>query len=237
MKNHRIRVEYFLVLLFLIVCVVFSYISFESVFIFDKLSQMKNSLSSKSSRKLLISISTSTTHNFWLSKIKDIAIRSRVWEYVDLNKSESKSLVLKYSKLFDYIKIVLVLVSIHSSASTQDSLFMRTILDDSISLVLFLESCSKWNDLFESQQKSYDIKKRKYRNVQLEVVRIIIVIEKIHTIILKSANIYIVMNMRSASVREIFQFLTHKFKMKSKNVRRQIHRRYIYLFIRRYDID
>ena len=97
---------------------------------------------------------------------------------------------------------------------------MRTILDDSISLVLLLESCSKWDDLFESQQKSYNIKKKEYRNVQLEIVRIIIEIEKIHTVILKSANIYIVMNMRFASVWEILQFLIHKFKKKSKNVRR-----------------
>ena len=118
MKSYRVRVEYFLVLLFFVVYLIFSYISFESVFIFDRLLQMKNSLSSKSSRKLLISTLTSTSYNFWLSKIKDIAIRSRIWKYVDSDESESKSLVLKYSRLFDYIKIVSTSVSIHTFTST-----------------------------------------------------------------------------------------------------------------------
>ena len=84
----------------------------------------------------------------------------------------------------------------------------------------------EWDDLSESQQKSYDIKKRKYRNVQLEVVRVMTEIEKIHTVILESANIYTAMNMRSASVQKILQSLAHKFKKKSEDVRRQIDRRY-----------
>jgi hypothetical protein len=50
--------------------------------------------------------------------MKNIAVRFRVWEYVNSKKSESESLMLKYSRFFDFVKIVSVSILVHISTST-----------------------------------------------------------------------------------------------------------------------
>jgi hypothetical protein len=101
------------------------------------------------------------------------------------------------------------------------------VIDDvSLSSILILECYSNYENLFESQKRLYDVKKRAYRHIQNEVDLIMINIEKIHTIILKFAKDYVVMNMRVCLVKKILQFLTRKFKKISKNIQRQIDKRY-----------
>ena len=51
-------------------------------------------------------------------------------------------------------------------------------------------------------------------------------IEKIHTMILESIKNYVTRNVRFLSIREILQSLTSKFKKSSKEIQRQINRRY-----------
>jgi hypothetical protein len=99
------------------------------------------------------------------------------------------------------------------------------VIDD-VSLILILEFCSNYENLFESQKRSYDVKKRAYRHIQNEVDRVIIDIEKVHMIILKFAKDYVAMNMRVCLVKKILQFLTRKFKKISENIQREIDRRY-----------
>jgi hypothetical protein len=95
-----------------------------------------------------------------------------------------------------------------------------------LSLILIFKSCSNYENLFESQKKSYDVKKRAYHYIQNEVDQVMINIEKIHTIILKFAKDYVAMNMRICLVKKILQFLTRKFKKTSENIQRQIDKRY-----------
>jgi hypothetical protein len=93
------------------------------------------------------------------------------------------------------------------------------VIDDvSFSLILILEFCSNYENLFESQKRSYDVKKRAYRHIQNEVDRVMIDIKKIHTIILKFVKDYVAMNMRVCLVKKILQFLTRKFKKISENI-------------------
>jgi hypothetical protein len=101
------------------------------------------------------------------------------------------------------------------------------MIDDvSLSFILIFESRSNYENLFESQKRSYDVKKWAYRHIQNEINRVMIDIEKIHTIILKFAKDYVAMNMLICLVKKILQFLTQKFKKISENIQRQIDRRY-----------
>jgi hypothetical protein len=93
-------------------------------------------------------------------------------------------------------------------------------------LILILESCSDYENLFEFQKKLYNVKKRAYRHIQNEIDRVMINIEKVHTIILKFTKSYVAINMRVCLVKKILQFLTRKFKKISENIQRQIDRRY-----------
>jgi hypothetical protein len=63
--------------------------------------------------------------------------------------------MLKYSRFFDFVKIVSVSILIHISTSTQDEyrlfVFTTTMIDDVLfSLILILESYSNYENLFES---------------------------------------------------------------------------------------
>jgi hypothetical protein len=104
MKLHR--VEYFLVFLLSLVLL------FVSLF-----SRMKEISSFAFTRKLIVSTLTSTIYNVWIFEVKSIAVRSRVWEYVNSKESESESLMLKYSRFFDFVKIISVSILVHISTS------------------------------------------------------------------------------------------------------------------------
>jgi hypothetical protein len=111
--------------------------------------------------------------------------------------------MLKYSRLFDFVKIVSIFIDVSTSIQDKYRLSAIIVVDVSSSLILILESCSNYENLFESQKKSYDVKKRAYRYIQNEVDRIMINIEKIHTIILKFAKNYVALNMRVCLVKKI----------------------------------
>jgi hypothetical protein len=98
------RVEYFLVFLLSLVLL------FVSLF-----SRMKEISSFAFARKLIVSTLTSTIYNVWIFEMKNIAVRSRVWKYVNSKKSKSESLMLKYSRFFDFVKIISILVHISTS--------------------------------------------------------------------------------------------------------------------------
>ena len=149
--KHR-RVDLILVLIFfisLILLIILIYFS-------KRITQMKNI--TFISRKIIVSTLTSITYNFWISKMKNIAMRFRVWEYVNSDESESKSMILKYSKFFDYIKSIVILISIFSQSQS-------TMLEVSIANFFKTISCVDYDDFFESQKRSYDVKERAYRHI------------------------------------------------------------------------
>jgi hypothetical protein len=63
------------------------------------------------SRKLIVFNLTLETYNFWISEIKNIVVRSQVWKFIDLERSEEESSILRYLKYSDYTKIVSVATS------------------------------------------------------------------------------------------------------------------------------
>jgi hypothetical protein len=73
------RVEYFLVFLLSLVLL------FASLFL-----RIKEISSFAFARKLIVSTLMSTTYNIWIIEMKNIAVRSRVWEYVNSKESESE---------------------------------------------------------------------------------------------------------------------------------------------------
>jgi hypothetical protein len=98
--------------------------------------------------------------------MKNIAVHFRVCEYVNSKKSESESLMLKYSHFFDFVKIVSILVYISTLTQDEYRFFATTVIDEvSSSLILILESCSNYENFFESQKRSYDVKKQVYRHI------------------------------------------------------------------------
>jgi hypothetical protein len=128
MKLHR--VEYFLIFLLFLVLL------FVSLF-----SRMKEISLFAFAWKLIVSTLTSTTYNVWIIEMKNIVVRFRVEEYVNSKELKSESLMFKYSRFFDFVKIVLVSILVYISTSTQDkyrlSAFATTVINNvSSSLIL-----------------------------------------------------------------------------------------------------
>lgn len=211
------RVDFILVLIFI-------------VLLFSPIIRHQMEDSSISARKLIVSALTPTTYNAWISEVKGIAVRSRVWEYVDPDGSEMEPEAPKYPRFSDYTKAVPA--PIHTSGSTldknqnQSQSSLGTILGAPPPPIFLPEPCSDYEDLSESQKRAYDSKERAYRHIQSEVRRAMIEIEKVHIVILESAKDYVAMNLRSRSVREILQSLARKFKKIPEDNQRQIDRRY-----------
>jgi hypothetical protein len=134
--------------------------------------------------------------------------------------------VPKYPRSSNYIKVALIII--HTLGSTQGESQSAVVGDVSVSPspILVLESCSNYDDLSKSQNKSYDVKKQSYRHIQNEVSRAMIGIEKVHTVILELVKDYVTMNIRSCLVKDILQSLTRRFKKTSEDIQRQTNRRY-----------
>jgi hypothetical protein len=178
---------------------------------------VKNYLT-QSHQKITISILISKNYFFWIQEIKRIASRAQVWEYVDSNESESKSVTLKYLKFQNYIKIV--------STDTLAFIQSQTIIESATFSILISEKCTNYNDFSIHQQKLYDVKERSYRVLLHEVKSIEINIQKVHIAVLKSTRSYISVNRKASSVREILIFLTLKFKRKNENLQLQVDQKY-----------
>ena len=108
-----------------------------------------------------------------------------------------------------------------TSNSTQS-----TIADDLNPPDLVSVACEDYEDLSETQRKSYDAKKRSYRALQQEVKMANMSIQKIHTTVLKSARDYIAVNRKTSFVRDILISLVSKFKRLDENLQLQIDERY-----------
>ena len=147
MKYHRV-VSILVFLIFLILLIILTY------YLSERIIQMKNI--TFISRKMIVSTLTSITYNFWISKIKSIAMRSRMWEYVNSERLELKLMILKYSRFSNYIKSIVIL----TSAFTRS-----TILEASIANSLETISCVDYESLSKSQKRSYHVKERAYRHI------------------------------------------------------------------------
>ncbi len=159
------------------------------------------------------------SNNFHLciEKFKDLALKIKVWQYINSNDN------MKKSKKEILLEIDHFSVKNFSSQSVADDL----MTDQTIFAAFSHSRSAQWfHELTSSQQKNYKTNVKEYKRKKKLIVKIFQRMLKINEAIRVFARSYILFEMMSIFIREILQFLIIKYKKIDDQIKKQLHEKF-----------
>jgi hypothetical protein len=153
--------------------------------------------------KIIMLIFISNNFHLWIEKLKDLTLKIKVWQYINLNDNMKK---FKEKILFeiDHFSIK----NFNSQSVTNDLMTNQTIFTATSH-----SRFAQWfHELTSSQQESYKASVKKYKRKKKLIVKISQKMLKINEAIRVFAKSYIFFEMMSTFIKEILQFLIIKYK-------------------------
>ncbi len=157
----------------------------------------------KISFKIIMLIFISNNFHFWIEELKDLALKIKVWQYMNSNENMKK---FKKKILFEIDHF-----SIKNSSSqsvTNDLMTDQTIFAASS----HFRSVQWFHELTSNQQENYKASVKKYKRKEKLIVKISQRMLKINEAIRVFAKSYIFFEMMSVFIKKILQFLIIKYK-------------------------
>jgi hypothetical protein len=170
-------------------------------------------------------ILVSNNFHFWIKELKDIALKIKIWKYINSNEIIKKSKKDIYSDVFSFDV---------SNIAYQDQTFAFAFTSTSVNLLTsrnvttqtfqiqisssFQSASSKirqtifFHELNINQQESYKTMIEKYRRRKKQISKIIQKMIKIDEIIKTFTKMYIFSKMMSFFIKEILQLLIVKYE-------------------------
>ncbi len=167
--------------------------------------------------KIIMLILISNNFHLWIEKFKDLALKIKMWQYINSNDNMKKS---KKKILFEIDHFS---VKNSSSQSIADDL----MTNQTISVAISHSRSAQWfHELTSSQQESYKASVKKYKRKKKLIVKISQRMLKIDEAIRVFARSYILFEMMSAFIRKILQFLIIKYKKIDDQIKKQLHEKF-----------
>ncbi len=157
----------------------------------------------KISFKIIMLIFISNNFHFWIEELKNLALKIKVWQYINSNENMKKS-KKKILLEIDHFSIK----NFNSQSITDDLMTDQTISAASS----HFRSAQWFHELTSSQQKNYKASVKEYKRKKKLIVKIFQRMLKINETIRVFARSYILFEMMSALIREILQFLIIRYK-------------------------
>jgi hypothetical protein len=171
----------------------------------------------KISFKIIMLIFISNNFHFWIEEFKDLALKIKVWQYINSNDNMKK---FKKRILFeiDHFSIK----NFNSQSITND------LMTNQIIFVTTSHSRSaQWfHDLILNQQKNYKANVKKYKRKKKLIVKIVQRMLKINEAIRVFAKSYIFFEMMSIFIKKILQLLIIKYKKIDDQIKKQLHEKF-----------
>ncbi len=153
--------------------------------------------------KIIMLILISNNFHLWIEEFKDLALKIKVWQYIDLNEN------MKKFKKKILLEIDHFSVRNHSSQSVADDL----MTDQTISAAFSHSRSAQWfHELTSSQQENYKASVKEYKRKEKLIVKIFQRMLKIDEAIRVFARSYIFFEMMSIFIRKILQLLIIRYK-------------------------
>jgi hypothetical protein len=153
--------------------------------------------------KIIMLIFISNNFHFWIEKFKDLALKIKMWQYINSNDNMKK---FKKRILFeiDHFSIK----NFNSQSITNDLMINKTIF-----VVTSYSRFIQWfYELISNQQENYKASVKKYKWKKKLIVKISQRMFKINEAIRVFARSYILFEMMSIFIKKILQFLIIKYK-------------------------
>ncbi len=167
--------------------------------------------------RIIMLIFISNNFHFWIEELKDLALKIKVWQYINSNDSVKK---FKEEILFeiDHFSVK----NFSSQSVTNDLMTNRTI-----SAVSSHSRSVQWfHELISSQQESYKANVKEYKRKEKLIVKISQRMLKINEAIRVFARSYIFFEMMSTFIRKILQFLIIRYKKIDDQIKKQLHEKF-----------
>jgi hypothetical protein len=159
----------------------------------------------------------SNNFHLWIEELKDLALKIKVWQYINSNDS------MKKSRKEILLEIDHFSVKNSSSQSIADDL----MTNQTISIAFSHSRSAQWfHELTSSQQESYKASVKEYKRKEKLIVKISQKMLKIDEAIRVFARSYILFEMMSAFIRKILQLLITKYKKIDDQIKKQLHEKF-----------
>ncbi len=167
--------------------------------------------------RIIMLILISNNFHLWIEELKDLALKIKVWQYIDSNDNMKKS---REKILFEIDHFS---VKNLSSQSITDDL----MTDQTISAATSHSRSAQWfHELTSSQQESYKTSVKEYKRKKKLIVKISQKMLKINEAIRVFAKSYILFEMMSIFIKEILQLLIIKYKKIDDQIKKQLHEKF-----------
>ncbi len=167
--------------------------------------------------KIIMLIFISNNFHLWIEKLKDLALKIKVWKYIN-----------SYDKIEESRKEILFEIS-HFVVKA----FTSSIADDlmtnqaSQSAQASQSRLAKYfHELTIQQQENYRANVKKYKRKKKQIIKIIQRMLKINKTIRASIKTYIFSKLMSIFIKKILQFLIIKYKKIDEQIKKQIHEKF-----------
>ncbi len=167
--------------------------------------------------KIIMLIFISNNFHFWIEKFKDLALKIKVWQYINSNDS-----MKKFKK-----EILLEIDHFSIKNSSSQSIADDLMTNQTISAAFSHSRSAQWfHELTSSQQKNYKTNVKQYKRKKKLIVKNFQRMFKINEAIRVFTRSYIFFEMMSAFIRKILQFLIIKYKKIDDQIKKQLHEKF-----------
>jgi hypothetical protein len=167
--------------------------------------------------KIIMLIFISNNFHLWIEKFKDLALKIKVWQYINSNDSMKKSKE----------KILLEIDHFSIKNFNSQSITNNLMTNQTIFAAMSHSRSAQWlHELISNQQKSYKASVKEYKRKKKLIVKNSQKMLKINETIRVFARSYIFFEMMSAFIREILQFLIIRYKKIDDQIKKQLHEKF-----------
>ncbi len=164
--------------------------------------------------RITMLIFISNNFDLWIEEFKDLALKIKMWQYINSNDSMKKSRK----------KILLEIDHFSVKNSNSQSVANDLMTNQTIFAAFSHFRSAQWfHELISSQQENYKTSVKEYKRKKKLIVKISQRMLKIDEAIRVFARSYILFEMMSIFIKEILQLLIIKYKKIDDQIKKQLH--------------
>jgi hypothetical protein len=152
-------------------------------------------------------ILNSNNFHFWIEEFKDLALKIKIWKYINSYNQIAESRKEILFEIFYYV----VKASAFASSAIADDLITNQI-DQSAQNFTQSRFAKYFHELSTQQQENYRTSVKEYKRKKKQIVKINQEMLKINETIRVSVKSYISSKLMFVFIRKILQFLITKYK-------------------------
>jgi hypothetical protein len=171
--------------------------------------------------RIIMLILNSNNFHLWIEELKDLALKIKIWKYINSYDKIEESRKEVLSEIFHFV----VKQFDFASSTTADD-FITNQVDQSAQDFTQSRFAKYFHELTIQQQENYRANVKKYKRKEKQVAKIIQRMLKVNEAIRASIKTYILSKLMFAFIKEILQILIIKYKKIDDQIKKQIHEKF-----------